>query len=128
MANFLKNLDDAKTELNSAIASGDKTLSDKIDALNKALADAKAALEAANSASASELTTKIEEADAALKAAIDALSAELNDVKEKTDALENANEELKTIITVIGILAGIALCGSGAFIAWFFISGKKKLF
>ena len=128
IAEVQKNLDDAKAELNQAITNGDKALSDKIDALDKALDDAKVALEATDSASAAELIAKIEEADAALKVAIDAISSDLNDVKQNAEVLEDKNEKLQTLITVIGSIAGIALCGSGAFITWFFIDRKKKLF
>ena len=87
---------------------------------------AKEAFEKADSANNSELTTKIDEADAALQAAIDALSAELDSVKGRTEALENKTGELQTFIIIVCVISGIALCGSGAFVLWFFIDRRKR--
>lgn len=120
-----KDLDDAKTALNKAIADGDTALDGKITALNEALATAKAALEATDATTKSELTAKIDEADADLQAAIDALSSELSNVKQKTAELESKNDELQSFIIVVCVISGIALCGSGAFVVWFFIDRKK---
>ncbi len=130
-----KNLDDAKAELNKAIADGDTELDGKITALNEALAAAKAALEAVDTASKSELTTKIDEAYASLDAAIKAVQKNLDDLKaqlEKADAdnkaaLEAKDAELQTFIIIVCVISCVALCGSGAFMVWFFIDRKKRI-
>ena len=122
-----KNLDDAKAELNQAIINGNAALDEKISALNVALDTAKTALEASNSASSAELATKIDEADKALKLAIDALSSELNDVKQKSEVLEEKNNNLQTFLIVVSVISGTTLCGSAAFIIWFFSDRKRRL-
>ena len=114
------NLDDAKAELNKAIADGDTELDGKISALGEALATAKAALETTDSANKSELTTKIDEADAALQAAINALSNELNATNEKVAALE-------TFIIIVCVISGVAFCGCGTLAVFYIIDKRKKI-
>ena len=89
-------------------------------ALNEALATAKAALEATDSANKSELITKIDEADATLKAAIDALSNELNATNEKV-------AELETFIIIVCVISGAAFCGCGTLAVFYIIDKKKKI-
>ena len=125
LAEVQKNLDDAKTELNQAIANGEKTLSGKITDLNDALESAKAAINASDSETKTELVSKIDEADAVLQAAIDALSSELDNVKNE---LQNKDDELQTFTIVVCVISSVGLCGSGAFVTWFFIDRKKRLF
>ena len=126
-----KNLDDAKAELDKAIMDGDTELGGEIAALNDALASAEAALEATDVANKNELTAKIDEADAVLKAAMDALSGELSSVKqalENKDAeLEAKDSELQIFVIIACGVSGAALCGSGAFVIWFFIDRKKRI-
>ena len=137
-----KNLDDVKTALNKAIADGDTALDGKIAALNEALATAKAALEAADTANKTALMTKIDEADVSLDAAIKAVQKNLNDLKavleakdnelakadaENMAALEEKDAELQTIIILACVISGVALCGSGAFVVWFFLDRKKRI-
>ena len=87
------NLDKAKAELDKTIAdldaavkAGDKELSDKIAAVNTALADAKAALEKADTDNKTALVSKIKTADATLDAAIKAVQKNLDDAKAELDA------------------------------------------
>ena len=117
-----KNLDDAKTALEKALSDGDKA---NADALAQAISDLNAAIDAAETAAATadgslktELTSKIDNADMALQAAIDALSTELDATNEKVGQLE-------TFIIIVCVISGVALCGSGAFVVWFFIDKKK---
>ena len=119
-----KNLDDAKTALEKALADGDKA---NADALAQAISDLNAAIAAAETAAATadgslktELTSKIDNADVALQAAIDALSTELDATNEKVGQLE-------TFIIIVCVISGVALCGSGAFVVWFFIDRKKRI-
>ncbi|MBO7196563.1 MAG: hypothetical protein J6V80_04460 [Clostridia bacterium] len=118
-----KNLDDAKAELNEAIASGDTELDGKITALNKALDDAKAALEATDAANKAELVAKIDTADATLDKAIKAVQKNLDDTKAELEAKDSA---LQTFIIIVCVVSGVSLCGSGAFVVWFFVDRKKK--
>lgn len=123
-----KNLDDAKTALEKALADGDKA---NADALAQAISDLNAAIDAAETAAVtadgslkSELTSKIDNADAALEAAIEALAGELDTVK---NALEARDNELQTFIIIVCVISSVALCGSGAFVVWFFIDRKKRI-
>ena len=131
-----KNLDDAKAELEEALANGDKA---NADAIAKAAADLNAAIEEAKSAAIAaakadateatdaleaELTSKIENADATLKSSIDALAGKLDDVKSE---LTEKDKALQTFITVVCVISGVAFCGSGAFVTWFFIDRKKRI-
>ena len=118
-------LEAAKQALDKAIKDGDAALDDKITELNEALAAAKTALEAADTANKAELNATIAEADAALKATIQALSNELNSTKQ---ALEEKDGELQVFITVVSVISGVALVGSGSFVTWFFLDRKKKKF
>ena len=119
-----KNLDDAKLALEKAISDGDKTnadaLAQAITELTVAIDAAKTAAIAADGVLRTELTTKLESADAALNAAIDALADELDSIKQKTD-------ELQTFVIFVYVISGVALCGSGAFVVWFFIDRNKRL-
>ncbi len=140
-----KNLDDAKTELDKAIKNGDDALDEKIATLNTALANAKVALEKADADNKAELTTKIDEAYASLDSALKAVQKNLDDLKAALEAkdnelankdaelenkdseLENKASELQTFIIIVCVISGVALCGSGAFVAWFFIDRRKGI-
>lgn len=123
-----KNLDDAKSALEKALADGDKAnadaLAQAISELNGAIDAAEAAATAADGTLRSELTAKIDSADAALKAAIDALAGELDSVKNELEARDN---ELQTFTIIVCVISSVALCGSGAFVVWFFIDRKKRI-
>ena len=132
-----KNLADATAELNQAIANGDAALDDKIAELKVSLEAAVAAQAAANAADLQALTIKTEEADAALQAAIDALAGKLADTQDALagvkEELINAQKELDakdqqlyTFLIIVSVVAGLALCGSGAFVVWFFADRKKN--
>ena len=118
-----KNLDDAKAALDKAIADGDTALNLQVEALNEALTTAKEALAATDAADKAELTAKIDEANASLQTAVQTLTNELNGVKQ---TLEEKDRELQTFITVVCVISGVALAGSGTFVTWFFIDKKKK--
>ena len=147
-----KDLDDAKAELNKAISDGDSALDGKITALNEALETAKIALEAADTANKSELSTKINEAYSAIDVAVKAVQKKLDDLKTALEAKDNElvnkdvelvnkdaeltnkdaelakkDSELQTFIIIVSVVSGIALCGSGAFMVWFFIDRKKRI-
>ncbi|MBE6536018.1 MAG: hypothetical protein E7677_05290, partial [Ruminococcaceae bacterium] len=141
-----KNLDDAKATLEKALADGDKA---NAAALIQAISELNAAIDAAETAAAtadgslkSELTAKIDNADATLDAAIKAVQKDLDDLKadieaknnelakvdaENKAALEANDAELQTFIIIVCAVSGVALCGSGAFVVWFFIDRKKKI-
>ena len=76
-----KNLDDAKAELNKAIADGDTALEAKITALNEALAIAKA-----------ELDQAIADGDNALDGKINAINEALAVTKTALEAIDEANK------------------------------------
>ncbi len=126
-----KNLDNAKAELNKAIKAGDTALEKKIADLSAALDAAKAALEAANADTKAELTAKIDDAYKALEVAIRAVQKDLDDVKaelkEKDRALEAKTDELQTMLIIVAVISGVTLCGSAAFVVWFFIDRKKRI-
>lgn len=115
-----KNLDDAKTDLDTAIKNGDTALDQKIANLNEALNHAITALESADGANKTELTNKIKAAEASLQEAVNALSTELDATNEKVAQLE-------TFVIIVCVISCVALCGSGAFVVWFFIDRKKKI-
>ncbi len=79
-------------ELQNAINSGSTDLSAEIAALNKALINAKAALEKADTENKAELVKKIEDADKALDEAIKAVQKNLEDAKNELQNAINANE------------------------------------
>ena len=89
----------------SAIANGDKELSDEIAALDAALADVKAAFEKADADNKAELTEKIDTAEFSLKAVVDALSNELNATNEKVAKLE----KLIVACTAFLVIATVAV-------------------
>ena len=60
---------------------------------------------------------ELSKADAENKAALEAKD---NELAEKTD-------DLQTFIIIVCVISGIALCGSGAFVIWFFIDRKKRI-
>ena len=113
--------------------------------ISSALTSARSALEAADKANKTELEGKIDDAYAALDAAIKALQQSLDDAKaalEKADAdskaaLEAADKanrealdakdgELQSFIIIVCVIASVSLCGSGAFVVWFFFDKRKK--
>jgi len=79
-------------KLQNAINSGSTDLSAEITALNKALINAKAALEKADTENKAELVKKIEDADKALDEAIKAVQKNLEDAKNELQNAINANE------------------------------------
>ncbi|MBO5305554.1 MAG: leucine-rich repeat protein, partial [Clostridia bacterium] len=133
-----KQLDEARSALDRAIADGNGELDAKITALRETLEAADAALEAANTALKADLTLKIEQADETLKSAMDALSDELARVKkelEKADAgnkaaleakdaslaakdaeLEAKDDELKLFVIILCVIACTTLVGVTAFV------------
>ena len=92
--------------------------------MNAAIDAAETAAVTADGSLKSELTSKIDNADAALEAAIEALAGELDTVK---NALEARDNELQTFIIIVCVISSVALCGSGAFVVWFFIDRKKRI-
>ena len=92
--------------------------------MNAAIDAAETVAVTADGSLKSELTSKIDNADAALEAAIEALAGELDTVK---NALEARDNELQTFIIIVCVISGVALCGSGAFVVWFFIDRKKRI-
>ena len=62
--------------------------------------------------------------EADLKAALEVKDNELANIDAE---LENKYSELQTFIIIVSVVSGIALCGSGAFVAWFFIDRKKRI-
>ena len=139
-----KNLDDAKTELQNAIANGDTALDNKITALDTALKAAEAAYKAADSNLKTELGTKIETADAALDVAIKAVQKNLDDAeaalekaiadgdKALSDEIAKLREEMtqaddkaQTTQIVLGIVAGVAVAGDISLLAWLLLKRKK---
>ncbi len=119
-----KDLAKAEEELNAAIASGDAELDSKIAALSAALDNAIAAYQAADAAQSTELTNAMEEAVVALELAIKQVQKNLDDVKAELTAMDSQNALLATVACA---LSGVALCGSGAFVVWFFIDRKKRI-
>ena len=64
-----------------------------------------------------------EDADKALDDAIKTVQKNLDDAKAELDAKDG---ELQTFVIVVCVMSGVAICGSGAFVIWFFIDRKKK--
>ena len=107
-----------------------KSCGDFVADANKALEDAKAALEAVDASNKSELNNKIHETYTTLDAAIKTVQKNLDEVKAelaaKTEALEAKDKALQTFIIIVCVMSGVTLCGGGAFVTWFFIDRKKK--
>ncbi len=125
IVNALKAVEEAQTKLDEAIKT--KADAETVNAAIKELQDAIDALEevkdnyvAADSALKQELEGKIISAQTTLQTAITALSDELDATNEKVDQLE-------TFIIIVCVISGVALCGSGAFVVWFFIDRKKRI-
>ncbi len=117
-----KNLDDAKAELNRALAEGDKA---NADALAQAITDLNAAIdgaEAAAEAADADLTAKIDSAEAALEKAIEALAAELDSTKAE---LMEKDGKLQTFIIIVCVVSGVAFCGCGALALWILDTRRK---
>jgi len=129
-----KDLEKMQAALNQTIKDGDT-------ALAKSIADVKAALEAADAADRAEFKKEYEDLEKAVEAlqeeldtamsAIDAmdelLEAKGNFLTEKTEELEEKDRQLRTFVTVVCVMSAVSLCGSGAFVTWFFLKGKKRI-
>ena len=92
-------------------------------AIDAAEAAADAAAKADDAALKAVLESKIDTADAALDTAIKAVQKNLDDAKAALDAKDG---ELQTFVIVVCVMSSVAICGSGAFVTWFFIDRKKK--
>ena len=121
-----------------ALENGDKALDKKIAELNTALASAKTALEAVDAQKKAELEGKIADAQNVLKTAVDKVTKELADARLALDAkdaelvakdveLEQKTDKLTTVIIIVSVVSGIALCGSGALTAVFVVGRKKTI-
>ena len=121
----------AKDELNKAIAEGDKTLDDKIAALNTALENAKAALEATDAANQTELIKAIADGEAVLQAAINKVASDLavaeKALKEKDAQLDETIDGLNTVIIIVGVVAGVGVAGNVALLTWMLVSRRKPI-
>ena len=136
--NAIENLNKATKALDKAMKDGDKALGESIEALKNALDEAIKAYQTADDALKSELSAKIDEAYSMLDAAIKALQKDLDETKESLEAKDKEldakdveltvkDNELQTMIIIVAVVAGVALCGSGAFIIWFFVDRKKRM-
>ena len=83
-----------------------------------------AAYQAADAAQNTELSNAMKEAVSSLDAAIKQVQKNLDDVKAELAAKDSQIERLASIVCAI---SGVALCGSGAFVVWFFIDRKKRI-
>ncbi len=133
IADVQTNLDDAKTELNKALTDGDDALDGKITTLNNAIAVAKAALEATDASTKTELTTKIDEAYATLEVAITQVQANLDQAKtEFADEIVRLKEEIvntKSDAQVVpSVIAGVAVTGNVALLSWLLVLKRKRFF
>ena len=92
--NYLAAIDEAKAELNAAIAAGDADLADKIEKLNTALNDAIKAYKDADAALKAELqgefNGKIDAAKTSLETAIAAVQTNLDTAKSALEAADGA--------------------------------------
>ena len=132
-------LDQAIIDLNAADKKNADDLAQAIVDLNAAIDAAEAAADAAakadDAALKAALESKIDTADAALGVAIDAVQKKLDDAKAALEksvadnkaALDAKDGELQTFIIVVCVMSGVAICGSGAFVTWFFIDRKKRI-
>ena len=41
-------------------------------------------------------------------------------------ALDAKDSELQSFIVIVCVIASVSLCGSGAFMVWFFVDKRKK--
>ena len=83
-----------------------------------------AAYQAADAAQNTEQSNAMKEAVSSLDAAIKQVQKNLDDVKAELAAKDSQIERLAIIACAI---SGVALCGSGAFVVWFFIDRKKRI-
>ena len=120
---------EAKKELEEAIINGDKTLDDKISALNTALENAKAALEATDAENMTQLIKTIADGEAVLQAAINKVATDLataeKALKEKDAQLHETIDELNTALIVVGVVAGVGVAGNVALLTWMLVSRRK---
>jgi len=109
-------------------------MTDEIEALNTAIADAKALASSGDTALQEELTNVIEAADAELREALESLKTELEEkdaaLSEELAALieemQRANRNNTTAQVIIGIIATISILGNGALVTWIIIEKRKK--
>lgn len=126
-----QNLAKAEQELTAAIAAGDQDLDHKITLLNEGLTVAIAAADAANEALRTELNARIDEAVATLEAAVAQVQKNLDNaeatLKEK-DAQHDAElDRLNTFVTVVCVIASLALVGCAALLVITIIGKRKKV-
>lgn len=146
-------IESVKTKLTDAIKekADTETVNAKIaeleDSIIAAEAVAKAYANTQNAALKNELIAAIESAKAELAGidntntnvgainariteldtAVTAITKELNYIKQKTEELENKNDELQTILIIVCVISGITFCGCVTFVIWFFIDKKKRI-
>ncbi len=66
----------------------------------------------------------VDDTKATLNKTIEDLTAALNAAKQES---ESKDDTLKTLTVVVSVVSAVTLCGSGAFVTWFFIDRKKKI-
>lgn len=106
---IISDLETADKDLADAITSGDSALENKLSALEEALENAISAYGEADKSHKAELEAKDNE-----------LTAKINELNTK-------NKTLQHFMIIVCVISGVSLCGSGTFIAWFFINKKKKI-
>lgn len=123
-------LEKAIEELKAVDAENAQALADAIANLNKAIEDARSFATSSDEALKNELTQAIEAADKALEAKIASVQEKLDEAKaaleEKDAQLAEKDSRLQNFITAVCIMSAVTLCGSGAFVVWFFIDRKKR--
>ena len=117
-----------KTALTTAIEEAYATLNTAIEVVRQELANAKAALEKADADNKAAFEKAMAENKAALeKADADNKAAFEKAMAENKTAMEAKDQQLQTFIIVVCSISGVALCGSAAFVIWFFLGRKKRI-
>ena len=91
----------------------------------------KSVLEKADSDNKAELNTKIDEAYAALDASIKAVKKSLDELKASLEAKDNEllakDESLETMIVILFVISGMALCAGGTSVALIVVKGRRSI-